>query len=245
MSKTVQAWHFLPEDRRLRYGGRDLVEAGKTYAAKGPLVLCRNGNGNGMHASMRAIDALRYARGPIVCRVELSGKILHGYDKLCARKRTVLWMADATMALHEFACREAELALERAREAGHEPDERSWKAIAIKRQWMAGQASDSELTAARSAALAAGWAAVRAGVRAGARTLAWDAAWTAAMDAARAARAAAWDAAMDAAMDAARAAAWDAARAAAWDAATGAAMDAANERLEAALMALEPKEIAG
>jgi len=46
-------WHFIRADRRLRSG--EIVEAGRTYRAEGPLTLCRNG----MHASRRAIDALR------------------------------------------------------------------------------------------------------------------------------------------------------------------------------------------
>ncbi|HAM59901.1 MAG TPA: hypothetical protein DCQ64_32605, partial [Candidatus Rokubacteria bacterium] len=36
-------WHFLPADRRLRWGSREVVEAGQTYRAEGPLVMCRNG----------------------------------------------------------------------------------------------------------------------------------------------------------------------------------------------------------
>ena len=112
---TILAWHFLPDDRRMQYPPHTLVEAGGVYRAKGALNPCRNG----MHASERALDALRYAPGGVVCRVGLAGEIIpHGGDKLCARERRVLWMADAGATLHEFACRCAEGALARERAAG-------------------------------------------------------------------------------------------------------------------------------
>ena len=121
--------------------------------------------------------------------------------------------------LHEFACRCAEQALALV----EAPDPRSVAAIATKRAWLRGEATDDELAAAWDAA----WAAAQ------------DAAW-AAWDAARAAAfAAAWDAAWDAAGDAAWAAAWDAAWAAAWDAASAAAWDAQVDLLIALLAPVE------
>ena len=193
MAEKVLAWHFLRNDRRLRFrDGRsvengEIVEVGKTYKAEGDLKLCANG----MHASVRAIDALDYAPGPIICRVELSGKIVDGGDKVCATSRKVLWMADATHTLHEFACWCAEQALLQEREAGREPDARSWAAVKAKRQWLQGEISDEELAAAWAAAWDAAWDA--------ARTVAWAAAWTADWTAARAAAwAADWPAARDA-----------------------------------------------
>ena len=180
------AWHFLPEDRRLRFGGRTLVEPGQTLTVEPPLELCSRG----LHASVRPIDALSYAPGPILCRVALSGEILEDKDKVCAEHRTVLWMADATRALHLFACDEAERALQIAKV--DEP--RCAAAIKTKRRWLDGEATDQELAAASAAARDAAWAAARAA--------AWDAAWAAARDAA-------WAAASAAARDAAWAAAWD------------------------------------
>jgi hypothetical protein len=197
----VLAWHFLAEDRCLRYGDGRVVEAGQTLAAEGDLELCENG----MHASIRPLDALGYAPGPILCRVRLGGEIIHGGDKAVARTRTVLWMVDATRALHEFACWCAERALT---VAGVE-DRRCWRAIESKRAWLRGEISDDELDAARAAAgdaaRAAAWAAARAAAWAAAGDAAGDAAGAAARDAARAAARAAAGAA---ARDAARAAAW-------------------------------------
>jgi hypothetical protein len=95
---TLLGWHFLRDDCRLQFSPHTLVEPGQTLTVEPPLEMCRHG----LHASMEPLDALLYAPGTIVCRVELSGKILQDYDKMCAEKRTVLWMADATTALHEF-----------------------------------------------------------------------------------------------------------------------------------------------
>ncbi len=207
--KHIRCWHFLQDDKRLRWGTKEVVKVGKTYTAEGPLVMCENG----MHGSRRLIDALQYVPGAVLCKVAIWGEVQETNDKLVGRHRKVLAMVDATKVLHEAACHFAEEALTLVKCT----DERSWNAIKVKRAWLKGEAADKELDAAwdaaRDAARAAAWAAA-----------AWDAARAAAWAAARdAARAAAWDAAWAAA----RAAARDAARAAAWDAAWAAARDAA------------------
>lgn len=201
MSDTY--YHFLPADGRLQFPPHTLVEVGKTLWIDEPPILCQRG----FHASLRALDALGYAPGPIVCRVTLHGTILQDTDKAVAQGRTVLAMADATCALHEFACWCAEAALRTAKVE----DARCWTAIETKRKWLRGEATDEELTAARGAARGAASAAAAAG---------WGAA-----------RAAALTAALDAALAAALAAALDADRAAASAAARGAARDAQNKRL--------------
>ena len=195
MSQTtfIEAWHFLPADKKLRYGDGRRVRTGCWHAAKYPTgytkpVLCKSG----MHASIRPIDALHYAPGPIVGLCEIRGvegppgsaetTLFRGNDKITGEARRYLAIADATETLHLFACDEAERALNRQQERGYTVDPRSREAIRVKRLWVAGQASDSEL----------------------------DAAWAAARDAAGDA---AWDAAGDAAWDAAWAAAWDASNA--------------------------------
>ena len=174
------AWHFLRGDRRLSYPPHTLVEVGQKLTVEPPLELCNWG----LHASKRAIDALNYAPGSIACRVELSGEILEGDDKVCATERTVLKMIDATNVLHEFACWCAEQALLKEREAGREPDQRSWAAIEAKRKWLRGEITDSELEAARDAALAAAAQDDAMDAAWAARAAAWDVAWAAARDAA-------------------------------------------------------------
>jgi hypothetical protein len=97
--------------------------------------------------------------------------------------------------LHLLACRYAERALKREREAGREPDARSWEVLRVKRRWVAGRATDEELEAALAAARAA---AARAAVLAAARA-AW-AAWAATVPARAAVLAAAAAAAARAAV---------------------------------------------
>jgi len=97
----ILAWHFLPSDGNLRYGKwrNPLVRPGVVYVHRGPVELCKRG----LHASVRAIDALTYAPGPVVCRVECWDRVQHDADKLVCGRRKVLWIADATRVLHEFA----------------------------------------------------------------------------------------------------------------------------------------------
>ena len=162
-------WHFLQEDRKLRWGTKEKMRKGSVCKVKGPLTMCKWG----LHASAKPLDALKYAPGPIVCRVELSGEIIKQEDKACATERKVLEIADASTVLHEFACWCAERALKRANIS----DKHCWNAIKVKRAWLEGKATDKELHVARDAAWAAAWAAARAA--------AWNAAWNAAWDAAR------------------------------------------------------------
>jgi len=110
--------------------------------------------------------------------------------------------------LHTLSCDFADRALLREREAGREPDPRSWRAVAVKRLWIDGQATDDELRAARAAAWEAAGEAAGEAARAAAREAAWvaarEAAWEAAWEAALAAARAAWEAALAAARAAAR-----------------------------------------
>ena len=163
MTDEYVGWHFIAADRRERWGDKRLIEVGQTYTVEPPIKLCERG----LHASERAIDALNYAPGPIVCKVRLSGRVVRDTDKAVATVREVMSMADATMILHEFACICAEDALHLIEKRGQKADKRSWVAIETKRRWMKGEATDKELAAARAAARAA----------------AWDAAWAAARDA--------------------------------------------------------------
>jgi hypothetical protein len=85
----ILAWHFLPEDCKLRHGDGRRVCKGETYSVDGNLILCKNA----MHASQLASDALHYAPGPMLARVELIGekKIDEKYpDKIGARSRKEL-----------------------------------------------------------------------------------------------------------------------------------------------------------
>lgn len=148
----MKAWHWLRADGCLNYKPHTKVVVGETLKIDLPIELCARG----FHASEGALDALRYAPGPICCRVELGGTIKTGNDKVVATERTVLWMFDATPVLHEMACISAETALLIA----NVDDTRCWEAIEAKRAWLRGEIDD--------AALAAAWAAARAAARAAA-----------------------------------------------------------------------------
>ncbi len=90
------AWHFT-NGPQLRCG--TALETGRTYHVEPPIALCRRG----LHASVRLIDALTYAPGSTLSRVELSGEILTDNDKIVATDRRVLWTIDATDLLRRFA----------------------------------------------------------------------------------------------------------------------------------------------
>ena len=180
--RKIRAWHFT--DGMFLRDGQPLV-VGKTYTYAGWVKLCESG----LHASKRPIDALQYAPGNVVSRVECGGEMLNGDDKLVCTERTVLWAYDAEKVLRHFArlC---------ALDVIH-----LWDAPEIVVQYL--RTGDEDMRAAARGAGAAAWAAGAA---------AWDAAGGAAW-------AAAWDAAgggVGAAAAAARAA--GAARDAAWDA---------------------------
>lgn len=144
----ILAWHFLQEDQKLRYPPYTQVEPGQTLTVEPPLRMCSKG----LHASIRPLDALRYAPGPIVCRVELSGQVLHDDDKLCAESRTVLWMADATRTLTDFSCDCVERILVLEREAGREPHADLWEAVWTVREYTGSPEEAFLLREARSAA---------------------------------------------------------------------------------------------
>lgn len=97
--KKYRCWHFLQDDKRLRWGNQAVVEEGKTYRATGPLKMCENG----MHGSEKILDALGYAPGSVICLVEIWGNVQKDTDKLVGRYRKVLKMIDGKELLRCFA----------------------------------------------------------------------------------------------------------------------------------------------
>ena len=183
--------------------GTPLV-VGQTYRHEGRLMLCESG----YHASERLIDALKYAPGTTLSRVELSGQRIHNTDKLVAEQRIVLWTLDAHRVIVRWVIWCAYGALLADREAGHEPHPDSWHALAVTQRWLDGDATLDAVRAAGAAASAAAWAARAA-------RAAWAASW-----AARAAGAA-----------------WASAAGAARSAAHSAVRSAQNRKLTALVMA--------
>lgn len=168
---TTVAWHFLPNDSKTQFDPRIPVSVGTVLEVPADRVkLCKYG----LHASSRIIDALQYAPGAMLCRVQLSGKILQGDDKLVASRREVLAMADATAILHEMAWWSAEQCLQNIKDDQHRAAARA--AIDATRGYLAGKVTAKELSAAESAA------------RSAAESAAWSAAESAAESAARSAQ---------------------------------------------------------
>ena len=216
------AWHFLKEDRKLGYRDGRLVTRGCPLTHEGPLILC----GSGLHASVRALDALKYATGPIATLVRLEGEIQSSDDKVVAQSRTCLEIADATEVLRAFA---------------------RWCALQVASNWdcppvvleflqtgREGLRKEARSAASSAASSAAYWAASSA-----ADSAAYWAASSAASSAAdSAAYSAASSAARSAAYWAADSAADSAASSAADWAASSAAQQAQNEKLEHLLLEL-------
>ena len=165
---TEMGWHWLHNDRTLRYGNDPRVLG--TYDLRhvpGTPELRHSG----LHWSERVNDALNYAQGSIICRVECWGETVHGDDKAASEYRQIRWWVDAERVLWAWLCDTAEEALRVAQVT----DERSLSAISLRREWLDGRVvSDQEWAAA--------WAAAGDAARAGAG----DAAWAGARAAARA-----------------------------------------------------------
>ena len=92
----MKAWHFVNETLR---DGRPIPPDGEWLVHDGELIMC----GSGLHASVRILDALIYAPGNTICRVEVDGEILHDDDKLVAEKRKILWRIEGEQVLTAFA----------------------------------------------------------------------------------------------------------------------------------------------
>jgi hypothetical protein len=165
-TNTILAWHFthgttLRDGRAIPADGVKLRQTGKIIPRE-----------NGLHGSIRLIDALKYAPGGTLHRTEHSGTIRRDGDKIASSVRCSLWRIDAEPILRSFA-RQCALDVAHLRDMP-----------AIVRQYP--ETGDETIraaawaAAARDAAWAAAWTAAR---RAAARDVAWAAAWAAARDA--------------------------------------------------------------
>lgn len=224
---TVLGWHFTGDTLR---DGRPVPAVGETLVHDGPVVICDSG----LHFSRWLIDALRYAPGPMIHRVECRKVLEEHYNKAVCRERTILWTVDGEEILRDFArrcvldvihlCDAPEVVVKYLRSGDADLKDAAWDA-AWGGTWDATRGARCAAQAARAAA----WEAARYAASGSARATAWDTAW----GAARAARDAAWEAARAAV----REAAWSAASAAAWDAAWEAASARQNRRLTAMVSA--------
>ena len=93
------AYHFTGPTLR---DGQPMPPRGAWLEHDGPLIPCERG----LHASRDPFDALNYAPGVLLHRVEIDGAFVeHGTppDKLCAQRRRILATIDATALLREFS----------------------------------------------------------------------------------------------------------------------------------------------
>ncbi len=181
----ITAWYFSTEEKKLRYGDGRKIALGVEHTVKGYPDPCKHG----LHASESLLDALQYAPGAIIWKVELSGRIKKGGNKIAAtRRRYIAGGVDIIEVLRAFARKQA-------LSVAH-----LWDMPAVVMEYL--ETGNEEL---RDAAANAAQAAAKAAANA-AKAAAWDAAWAA-------------QAAANAAQAAAQAAAWAAAWAAANDAA--------------------------
>jgi len=88
MEPEIGYWFF---GNRLR-DWRPVPPDGAWLVHEGPLGLCRAG----LHYSKHPLDALQYAPGPNLAKVEIRGEIIQGEGKSVAQERKILVRADAT-----------------------------------------------------------------------------------------------------------------------------------------------------
>ena len=146
------AYHFVGDTLR---DGRPVPADGEWLEHDGEIELCASG----LHWSSCPFDALQYAPGNTLCRVEYDGETVKGDDKGVSRRRRIIKRIDAEPLMREFA-RWCALQVIDLRDA---PD--------VVRQYLT-TGSESLRAAARNEAWAAAWAASEAAER----NEAWDAA---------------------------------------------------------------------
>ena len=96
---TVLGWHWT-NGKTLR-DGRPLPADGEVLRHDGPVEIRKSG----LHFSERCLDALSFAPGSIVHRVECRNVLESQYDKSVCRERVSLWRIDASDILMAFARR--------------------------------------------------------------------------------------------------------------------------------------------
>jgi hypothetical protein len=212
--EKILAYHFFGDTL---WDGSAVPKDGDTLRVDpNDIKLCSYG----LHASIEPFDALRYAPGPSLALVEISGRIFRGTDKIVGSERTIIRRIDAGGLLQAFA---RKCALE---VAGY------WDAPGIVIRYL--ETGDESLRyAARSAAARYAAESARSAAARYAAESAESAAWSAARYAAESAQYAARYAAQSAAWSgvAQSAVAWyaqSAAESAAWSAAESAARSAAR-----------------
>ena len=96
----IKAFYFSPPNGKLAHGDNRTIEVGKTHTVDCIPKVCEQG----LHASVRPVDALKYAKSDNLYIVEVSGLIDVGEDKIAGTSRTYLSkIPNSTELLREFA----------------------------------------------------------------------------------------------------------------------------------------------
>jgi hypothetical protein len=90
------AWHFV--DKTLR-DGSPVPADGEWLVHTGPVSMCKSG----LHYSLDPFDALKYAPGPVLCRVDIDDVVATDPEKGVCRRRKIVKRGDMTEALRYFA----------------------------------------------------------------------------------------------------------------------------------------------
>jgi len=199
--KTTTLWKSMKAG--LKSGVGDMTwKVGTWHNHKGKLDMCTSG----LHASVRAIDAMRYVDCEILALVEVRGKHLKQDDKQCWSEMRVVkayrWEKPDSVAMAIYS---AELVIGEY-EKRYPDDKRPRRAIEAAKAWLENPteenraAAKAAYTAAKAAAKAAAYAAAKAAytaAKAAAKAAAYAAAKAAAYAAAYAADAAAYATVLD------------------------------------------------
>ena len=94
------AYHFTGNTLR---DGTPVPAIGVKRVFSGEPILCTQG----LHFSLDPFDALQYAPGPMLHKVQYGGVVVMGEDKGVCTERTIIASIDATHMLRKFACDEA------------------------------------------------------------------------------------------------------------------------------------------
>ena len=163
-------YHFTSNKLR---DGRPIPPTNEWLVHEGEVIMCTSG----LHASEQPYDALQYAPGHILHRVELDDVIDTQDDKVVARRRKIVATIDAAELLHAFARKQALSVIH------------LWNCPAITKQYL--ETGDVSMQYAAQNAANAAWSAAQYAAQNAARS----AAQYAAQNAARSAADAAWSAA--------------------------------------------------
>ena len=172
----MKAWYFAPPKRRLRFNDKRLIRAGVTHTVEGSPRTCSHG----LHGSLQVMDALQYAETSILYRVELSGEMDKGSDKIAAQSRKYIKRYNIESILFKFARKQALINIKKIRPYTSKEEYSviiKWLNTGDKK--LRSAAESAALSVVESAVESVAWSAAGSVVGSAAESAAWSAAWSA------------------------------------------------------------------